>query len=149
VIARKDPLWLGLCYLAAIGLIGGVLLVFATDRGTVLHSLAPVGVLPCAALGLARQVRRDGGNVTQQVQQGLRRQPARQPRRYSRAFAGYLLLAYTFGVLLAVVSFGLTPIVLAFVVSQGLITAFVLSRTSWVRQRRTSAGPTARPKSIT
>jgi hypothetical protein len=129
---NDDSVWLGLCCLAAIGMVVAVLLIVTTERGTTPHSLAPLGVLPCAALGLARRVRRAGGNATHSLQQVFNRERTSEPRRYSRAFAVYLLLTYAFAVVIAVATWGLSFGVWLVIVVQGAVTAFVVTRTSWV-----------------
>jgi hypothetical protein len=128
---QDDPLWLGIFFLAGLSAVAFVVWHLQTHRPPLESQSDFLFFLPLMAVGMARRVRREGGNVTQRAQQILSRQPNNQPRRYSRTFAVFLLLAYPFAVLVAVASYGLAAGVLVFTVLQGVITVFVLVHTSW------------------
>ena len=131
MVEQGDPLWLGLCCAAGLSAVAFVVLLMQTRTPALQSPWQQLFFVPLMAVGFARRVRREGGNVTERAREVFSREPTPGPRHYSRAFALWALGLYAFAIVVAVASYGLSPSVWVFVGLQGAITVYVISHAAF------------------
>lgn len=130
----RDPLWEAAFWLVFVDALGFLFFHAFTAR-PLFDAWDTLFFLPLMALGLARGIRNNGGNVTGHVRDILRGRATANPR-YTPGFAAYMTFLYAVCTVSILDRLGVSAGTLAVIAAQGMLTAYFVARVVVAWRRR-------------